>query len=170
MRKSVAILVALGWGGGLGAIVCAMLPYVLGYWRFQRPLPGWFIAQALGVVLIVLGLGLIALSFVEFIRAGGTPMPTAAPPRLVVAGVYRYVRNPIYLGLVVVLLGQALLFGQQGLLGYTAVAWVISAAAVRFYEQPRLRRKFGPAYEAYVHSVRAWIPRLHPWTLEDPAR
>jgi len=82
----------------------------------------------------------------------------------VVSGFYRYVRNPIYVGFVAILAGQALLFGSPGLLEYTALSWCIGAAAVRFYEEPILARKFGTAYQDYRHNVRAWVPRVHPWT------
>jgi AhpD family alkylhydroperoxidase len=103
-------------------------------------------------------------AFVEFVRAGGTPVPVASPPRLVVSGLYRYVRNPIYVGFLVVLIGQALLFGSMGLVVYTAVAWCVGAAAAHFYEQPRLARRFGAEYRQYLQAVPAWIPRLRPWT------
>ena len=72
-------------------------------------------------------------------------MPLASPPSLVVSGFYRYVRNPMYVGFLAILTGQALLFGSPGLLEYTAVAWCIGAAAVRFYEEPTLARNSGPS-------------------------
>jgi hypothetical protein len=93
----------------------------------------------------------------------------ASPPRLVVSGFYRYVRNPIYLGFLAVLAGEVLLFGSPGLLEYTALSWCIGAAAVRFYEEPVLARKFGAEYQDYRRAVRAGIPRLHPWTPGQPA-
>src|SRR6266536_450841 len=64
----------------------------------------------------------------------------------------------------------ALLFGSSGLLVYTAVAWCIGAAAVRWYEEPILARKFGAEYQAYRRAVPAWLPRLHPWTPDEQAR
>ena len=73
-------------------------------------------------------------------------------------------RNPIYVGFVAVLIGEVLVTGSPGLLWYTVVAWCIGAAAVRFYEEPTLTRKFGAEYQAYRRAVRAWIPRAHPWT------
>jgi protein-S-isoprenylcysteine O-methyltransferase Ste14 len=93
----------------------------------------------------------------------GTPVPVAAPERLVVGGVYRNVRNPMYVALLAVIVGQALLLGQLGLLLYAAGIWVITAAFVRFYEEPALRRRFGADYEAYRRAVPAWWPRLRPW-------
>jgi len=168
MRRSVAAGVALGWGGVIGGTFGWLLPYLLGYWQFQRPLPHWAIAQTAGAVLIGLGLFPIGEAFVEFVKAGGTPVPVASPPRLVISGCYRYVRNPIYVGFVVVLVGEALVFGSARLVGYAAVAWCVGAAAVRWYEQPRLRRRFGAEYRRYLRSVPAWIPRLHPWSPSGP--
>lgn len=148
------------WGGTFGCLV----PYLLGYWRFEHPLPWWIAAQVVGWILIGLGAVPIVLAFVEFVRAGGTPVPIAAPPRLVVRGLYRHVRNPIYVGFLVVLVGQALVFGSFSLVVYAAVSWGIGAAAVRFYEQPRLARRFGAEYQQYLQAVPPWIPRPHPWT------
>ncbi|MFI5894938.1 methyltransferase family protein [Actinoplanes sp. NPDC051513] len=146
---------------GVGGTFGCLLPYLLGYWRVQRPLPYWGIAQTAGAGLICLGLAPIVHAFVEFVRAGGTPVPVASPPRLVVSGLYRYVRNPIYVGFLVVLTGQALVFGSAGMVVYAVVSWCVAATAVRFYEQPRLARRFGANYERYVRAVPAWIPRLH---------
>ncbi|HYB46695.1 MAG TPA: isoprenylcysteine carboxylmethyltransferase family protein [Streptosporangiaceae bacterium] len=169
MRRSTAAAVSVAWGAALGGTFGALLPYLLGDWHFHRPLPYWAIAQAAGGLLICAGLVPVVQSFIEFIRAHGTPVPVASPARLVVSGCYRYVRNPIYVGFVAILTGEALLFGSRGLLEYTAVAWCIGAAAVRFYEEPALARKFGTEYQAYRHAVRAWIPRLHPWTPAQPS-
>jgi protein-S-isoprenylcysteine O-methyltransferase Ste14 len=164
MRRSAAAAVSVAWGAALGGIFGCLLPYLLGEWHFHRPLPYWAVAQAAGVLLIGAGLVPIAAAFTEFIKAGGTPVPVAAPPRLVVRGFYRYVRNPIYAGFLAVLAGEALLFGSRGLLEYAALAWCVGAAAVHWYEEPTLARKFGADYQAYRRAVRAWIPRLHPWT------
>jgi len=169
MRRSAAAVVSVAWGVALGGTFGCLLPYLLGYWHFHRPLPYWTVAQAAGGLLICAGLVPIVHSFTDFIRADGTPVPVASPPRLVVSGSYRYVRNPIYVGFVIILAGQALLFGSPGLLVYTAVAWCISAAAVRFYEEPILARKFGAEYQDYRRAVRAWVPRLRPWTPGGPS-
>ncbi len=164
MRKSTAAAVSVAWGVALGAAFGCLLPYLLGYWHFHRPLPYWAVAQVAGALLICAGLVPIVRSFADFTRADGTPVPVASPPRLVVSGFYRYVRNPIYVGFVATLTGEVLLTGSPGLLEYTAVAWCVGAAAVRFYEEPTLARKFGAEYQAYRRAVRAWIPRLRPWT------
>jgi len=164
MRKSMAAAVSVAWGLALGATFGCLLPYLLNDWHFHRPLPYWAVAQVAGALLICAGLVPIAWSFAGFTRAGGTPVPVASPSHLVVSGFYRYVRNPIYVGFVATLVGEVLVTGSPGLLEYTAVAWCIGAAAVRFYEEPTLARKFGAEYQAYRRAVRAWIPRLHPWT------
>lgn len=169
MRKPAAAAVSVAWGAALGGTFGCLLPYLLGYWHFHQPLPYWAVAQAVGGLLIGVGLIPIVLAFIEFINAGGTPAPPVSPPRLVVSGCYRYVRNPIYAGFVVILAGQALLFGSASLLEYTAVAWCVGAAAARFYEEPRLARKFETGYQDYRRAVRAWIPRLRPWAPGDPA-
>ena len=168
MRKPAAAVISAAWGVAMGGTFACLLPYLLNEWHFHQPLPYWAILQAVGGLLICVGLVPIVQSFVEFTRADGTPVPIASPPRLVVSGFYRYVRNPIYVGVMAILIGEALLFGSRGLLAYTVVAWCVGAAAVRFYEEPTLARKFGADYRNYQRAVRAWIPRLHPWTPASP--
>jgi protein-S-isoprenylcysteine O-methyltransferase Ste14 len=164
MRRSVAAASSAAWFVAVGGTFGCLLPYLGHEWHFHRPLPFWIVAQVVGGVLICAGLLPVVASFVEFNKADGTPIPVASPPRLVVSGFYRNVRNPIYVGFLAILVGEVLLFGSSGLLEYTAVAWCIGAAAVRWYEEPVLARKFGAEYQAYRHAVPAWLPRLHPWT------
>ena len=102
-------------------------------------------------------------AFAEFVKAGGTPSPTAAPHRLVVAGFNRHVRNPMYLGVLSMILSQAVLFASAGVVLYAVVFWAAVAAFVRWYEEPTLRRRFGSDYNAYCRGVAAWRPRLQPW-------
>jgi protein-S-isoprenylcysteine O-methyltransferase Ste14 len=167
MGRGTAVLVATAWGVGIGGTFGVLLPWLLGYWHVHRPLPGWVVAQVIGIALVVLGMVPIVQAFVAFVRAGGTPVPIASPPRLVVDGWYAHVRNPIYVGFLVVLLGQALFFGSAGLL-YAVIAWAVAAAVARWYEQPRLTRRFGEPYREYVRAVPAWIPRLHRWVPPRP--
>jgi len=94
-------------------------------------------------------------------------MPGAMTKRLVVTGLNRYVRNPIYLGVVTIFIGEALLLGQARLLVYAAGAWAAVAAFVHWFEEPALVRRFGADYEAYRRSVPAWIPRRQPWNPND---
>jgi protein-S-isoprenylcysteine O-methyltransferase Ste14 len=163
MRKLVAAAASLAWFAAVGGTFGCLLPYLLSYWHFHQPLPYWWIARAVGVLLIGGGLIPLLSSFAEFFQAGGTPVPVASPPALVVSGFYRYVRNPIYVGFTIILAGQALLFGSVGLVEYAAAAWVVGAVAVRCYEEPVLTRKFGDEYRAYRRAVPAWIPRMKRW-------
>jgi protein-S-isoprenylcysteine O-methyltransferase Ste14 len=163
LGRSAIAVIAAAWGTTLGGAFGCLLPYLLGDWQWHQPLPYWAIARVAGGFLIAAGMVPIVVSFVAFGQARGTPLPVASPPRLVVRGFYRYVRNPIYVGFLIVLAGEALLFGSRAMAEYAAIAWCIGAAAVRWYEEPALTRKFGPEYAAYRSAVRAWIPRLRPW-------
>jgi protein-S-isoprenylcysteine O-methyltransferase Ste14 len=95
MRKPVAAAASVAWFAAVGGTFGCLLPYLLNYWHFRQPLPYWWIAQAVGALLIGAGVIPVTGSFVEFVKAGGTPVPVASPPRLVAGGCYRYVRNPI---------------------------------------------------------------------------
>src|SRR5882762_8775098 len=100
-------------------------------------------------------------SFARFALQGlGTPAPIAPTQNLVVTGLYRYVRNPIYVALI---LGQAALFGDQRLLAYGVLVWLAFHAFVVGYEEPVLVRRFGTEYEDFRANVPRWIPRLTPW-------
>ncbi len=140
-----------------------LIPWLITRWEFHHPLPYWVVAQVVGVLLIVGGLIPPVHAFVQFAKAGGTPIPIAPTQRLVVTGFNRYVRNPMYLGLLTAIIGQALLFGQFSLLLYAAAGWIVTASFVHWYEEPTLVRQFGAEYEGYRRAVPAWWPRLHPW-------
>jgi protein-S-isoprenylcysteine O-methyltransferase Ste14 len=149
-------------------VVVGLIPWLLTRWQVREPLPYWAPMRVLGGVLLVAGLIVVIQAFVRFVMEGfGTPAPVAAPERLVVGGVYRYVRNPMYVAVLAAIVGQALLLGRLGLLLYAAVAWLVVAAFVRFYEAPTLTRRFGSDYEAYRRAVPAWWPRLRPWKPDE---
>jgi protein-S-isoprenylcysteine O-methyltransferase Ste14 len=117
-----------------------------------------------GLIGLALGTVLLAACILEFARSGrGTLSPVDPPRVLVIRGPYRYVRNPMYLGVSLILLGEVLLTGSRALFGY----WVIWLAAVNLFvrgvEEPGLRRQFGASYERYTAAVRRWLPRLRPW-------
>jgi protein-S-isoprenylcysteine O-methyltransferase Ste14 len=107
--------------------------------------------------------GVILLwSFWNFFRQGrGTPAPIDPPKELVAAGFYRYVRNPMYIGILLILMGYFLWFGFLSLLVYTAFAFLATHLFVVLYEEPTLKRKFGAAYEEYLRRVPRWIPRRY---------
>ena len=120
-------------------VVLGLIPWLLTRWQAHEPVPYWAPMRVLGVILLVAGVIVLIQAFVRFVVEGlGTPVPVAAPERLVVGGVYRYVRNPMYVAILAIVVGQALLLGQLGLLLYAAGIWVITAAFVRFYEEPAL--------------------------------
>src|ERR671939_210725 len=150
-------------------IVVGLIAWLLTGWQVREPAPYWAPMRVLGVVLLVAGLIVLIQAFLRFVVEGfGTPVPVAAPDRLVVGGLYRYVRNPMYVAILGAIVGQALLLGQLGLLLYAAALWLISAAFVRWYEEPTLRRRFGADYEACRRAAPAWGPRLRPWKPSGP--
>jgi protein-S-isoprenylcysteine O-methyltransferase Ste14 len=146
-------------------IVVGLVPWLLtGGWQVREPLPYWAPMRLIGMILLAAGLIALIQAFARFVVEGlGTPVPVAAPDHLVVGGLYRYVRNPMYVAALAIIVGQALALGQLGLLLYAAALWLITAAFVRFYEEPTLTRRFGADYEAYRRAVPAWQPRLRPW-------
>ena len=111
---------------------------------------------------MLLGAGVMIVldSFVRFATQGlGTPAPVLPARHLVVTGLYRYVRNPMYVGVVSTIIGQSVLLGSAALLAYSGFVWLCFYAFVLLYEEPTLRRAFGSEYELYCHEVPRWIPR-----------
>ncbi|MEJ3749391.1 isoprenylcysteine carboxylmethyltransferase family protein [Actinomycetes bacterium KLBMP 9797] len=159
MRTSRAALTSAAFFVAAPGTVAGLIPWLISRWEF----PGWGVGQVIGVVLVCVGVVPVVHAFAQFVRAGGTPIPTAPTRRLVVSGANRYIRNPMYAGLLLAIAGQALLFGQPSLLLYGAIVWAITATFVRWYEEPTLTRRFGAEYTAYRRAVPAWWPRLRPW-------
>jgi protein-S-isoprenylcysteine O-methyltransferase Ste14 len=93
------------------------------------------------------------------VRGHGTPSPTDPPKELVVSGLYRYVRNPIYIGVIILLLGYVFWHPTRAILLIPVIVAVSSHLFVIFYEEPHLRKTFGAAYEEYCKDVPRWIPR-----------
>ena len=106
--------------------------------------------------------GIILLwSFWNFLKEGrGTPAPIDPPKELVATGFYRYVRNPMYVAVLSIIIGHFLWFGYWNLLIYAIVVFVAFNTFVAYYEEPTLKRKFGAAYEEYLKRVPRWIPRF----------
>ena len=118
---------------------------VLSYLAF----PLWFI-----------GLAMLIWCFWGFlVRGGGTPAPIEPPKELVVSGLYNYIRNPMYVGVLLVIIGHFLWFGFWNLLIYAVIIFLAFNAFVTYYEEPNLKKRFGAAYEDYLKRVPRWIPR-----------
>lgn len=144
--------------------IAVWVPWMLSRWQMHPPLLNLSLFRLLGVTLIILGLPLLLDSFARFALEGlGTPAPIAPPTRLVVSGFYRYVRNPMYVGVVFLILGQALFLGSTPLLSYCAFIWAAFHIFVLIYEEPSLRQTFGQQYETFCTNVPRWIPRVTPW-------
>ena len=131
---------------------------------FQPPFLGLELVRIVGWLLIAFGLVLLIETFARFALEGlGTPAPVYPTKTLVVTGSYRFVRNPMYLAVVTLILGQALVFSSWPLLIYAGIVWLVVHLFVVGYEEPTLRRTFGSQYEGYRLNVRRWLPRLVPW-------
>ena len=115
----------------------------------------------LAIPLWLLGGLIILWCFWEFTFTGhGTPAPIDPPTQLVTTGLYHSVRNPIYVGVLTILIGHFLWFGYWNLLIYAIVVFIGFNTFVAYYEEPTLKRKFGASYEDYLKRVPRWIPRL----------
>jgi protein-S-isoprenylcysteine O-methyltransferase Ste14 len=139
-------------------VVAGLVPWLLTGWRSSGS-PTWL--QAVGWVALVLGAAVLLEAFARFVIEGiGTPAPVAPTEKLVVGGLYRYVRNPMYLAVAAVILGQAAVLGSWLLVAYAAVFGATVWSFVHWYEEPALRRQFGAPYEEYRRAVPGWCPRL----------
>lgn len=171
MGRARAIAGSLAFLIVVPGVVAGLLPWLVTDWEVRA---WWPPVRVLGALMIAVGLAVLLEAFGRFAFEGiGTPAPVAPTERLVVGGAYRYVRNPMYLAVAVIVVGQALLLGRSTLLVYAAVFGVAVATFVHGYEEPTLARRFGAQYEDYRRAVRAWWPRWTPWepgSRTEPAR
>lgn len=115
----------------------------------------------MGYLLIALGAAVYTSTVWHFARIGrGTPAPIDPPKKLVVTGLHRYVRNPMYLGVLLALVGELLLFPSRRFLIYIAFFFTAVNIFVLVYEEPVLKQQFGEAYDEYRRAVPRWIPRI----------
>jgi protein-S-isoprenylcysteine O-methyltransferase Ste14 len=164
MRKAGAALGSVVFFALAPGVVAGLVPWWLTGWQ-AGDLPDWWLPlRAAGAVLLLAGAGVLVHAFALFVVEGlGTPAPVAPTRELVVGGLYRYVRNPMYLAVLAAILGQALLLGRPVLVAYAALVATAFAAFVHWYEEPTLARQFGERYQAYREAVPGWWPRRHPW-------
>jgi len=140
--------------------VTVLIPYLILSGRGERIAQPWAVLQVLGLVGMAVGATILLRCIWEFMATGrGTLAPIDPPKELVVRGLYRYVRNPMYLGAFILLLGEAAFFESFPVLLY-AVAWFMTInLIVLLYDEPVLRRRFGDSYERYAAAVHRWVPR-----------
>ena len=146
------------------AVVAGVVPFALVGWSLQPPLLGLPGERLMGVAAVAAGLACLLDCFARFALEGrGTPAPVAQTEVLVASGLYRFVRNPMYISMLIIISGQTLLFGQAGLLVYAGVVFAAFHLNVLLYEEPQLRRRFGGSYVTYCLHVGRWWPRRTPW-------
>ena len=153
------------WGSALFFLIAPGVVAGVVPWSITRYTdPADLRVALLGLVVVALGLAALVACFVQFVHEGrGTPAPVAPTETLVVGGLYRWVRNPMYLAVAAIILGQAVAFASVGVLAWFGVFAVAVVLFVTAYEQPTLRGTYGASYDAYCRAVPAWWPRLTPW-------
>ncbi|MBZ5729288.1 MAG: isoprenylcysteine carboxylmethyltransferase family protein [Acidobacteriia bacterium] len=164
MRKVGAVLGSAVFLVIAPGFVAGLVPRWISGWRLEAPFFGMPLFRFLGGVLLVpAAMGLLD-SFARFALQGlGTPAPVFPTRRLVVTGLYRHVRNPMYVAVVTAILGQGLLFGNAAVLEYGCVVWLFFHLFVLAYEEPALRASFEDEYRSFCAAVPRWIPRLTRW-------
>jgi protein-S-isoprenylcysteine O-methyltransferase Ste14 len=139
--------------------VAVLIPYLIvsrGGAGIARP---WTPLHFFSLVLMVVGAAILVRCVWDFAAKGrGTLAPMDPPKQLVVQGLYRYVRNPMYLGVLILLLGETAFFKSIALLQYTLAWFIVVNLFVVLYEEPSLRQRFGDSYERYLQSVHRWLP------------
>jgi protein-S-isoprenylcysteine O-methyltransferase Ste14 len=164
MRRTLAILGSAVFLVIAPGIVAGYVPWLICKWHVGVPLLGTTFFRVVGVLLITAGLPILLDSFARFALQGlGTPAPIFPTQHLVVSGLFRYVRNPMYVAVLSLILGQGLFFGSVSVLEYGVAVWVGFFLFVLIYEEPTLHKSYGREYEEFCANVPRWIPRLRPW-------
>ncbi|HMB90041.1 MAG TPA: isoprenylcysteine carboxylmethyltransferase family protein [Rhodothermales bacterium] len=156
---SFLLLRSLFWTMLLPGTVTLYIPYLIVTRWYPTMLGPWNVVQLLSLIPIVLGAAILLHCIWGFAVIGrATLSPLDAPRHLVVQGLYRYVRNPMYVGVLMILIGEALLFISVPLIVYAMGFFALVNLFIIFYEEPTLRRQFGASYERYCHAVGRWLP------------
>jgi protein-S-isoprenylcysteine O-methyltransferase Ste14 len=141
-----------------------LVPWLISRWRVSASVFDVTWLKLIGVLFIVVGAGVVLDSFARFALQGiGTPAPVLPTRHLVVTGLYRHVRNPLYLASIAIVFGQGLLFANVWLFLYGAALWLLYHLFVVMNEEPTLRKTFGGDYDRYALNVPRWLPRLRRW-------
>jgi protein-S-isoprenylcysteine O-methyltransferase Ste14 len=142
-------------------VVGGLVPWLITHWRPLPPGDGPGAVRWTGLILIAAGLAVVLEAFARFAWEGlGTPAPIAPTRRLVVSGFYRIIRNPMYVAVCAIILGQAVLFASWGVALYGIVIAVAFDTFVRLYEEPTLQQVYGEEYAAYRATTPRWVPRF----------
>lgn len=150
-------------------IVGGLVPWLICHWRTGADVPS--AGRLSGGLLVAAGVAVVIAAFTQFVLEGhGTPAPVAPTERLVVGGLYRWVRNPMYLAVAAVIGGQAMIFASGGVLLWLVAFGAAVWSFVTFYEQPTLRRRYRADYVTYCRAVPGWWPRLTPYRPPDDSR
>ena len=164
MRRILAIVGSAIFLVVAPGIVAGYVPWRICRWHVEAPLLGISSLRLVGVLLIAAGLTVLLDSFARFAFQGlGTPAPIFPTRHLVVSGLFRYVRNPMYIAVVSLILGQGLFFGSILVLEYGVAVFVGFYLFVLIYEEPTLLKSYGREYEEFCANVPRWIPHLRPW-------
>jgi protein-S-isoprenylcysteine O-methyltransferase Ste14 len=164
MRRILAILGSAIFLVIAPGIVAGYVPWLICRWHVGPPLMGIYVLRLVGLFLIAAGLPILLDSFARFALHGlGTPAPIFPTGHLVVSGMFRYVRNPMYVAVLSLILGQALVFGSVRVFEYGFAVWAAFYLFVLVYEEPTLRKTYGAEYEQFCANVPRWIPHLRPW-------
>lgn len=144
--------------------VAGLAPNAISHWETEPPFFGLAFLPVFGWLLLAAGLLILLESFSRFALQGeGTPAPPFPTQRLVVSGFYRHVRNPMYVAVLALIFGQALIFANALLLAYGALIFLAFHTFILSYEEPTLRRTYPHDYETYFENVPRWLPRISPW-------
>jgi protein-S-isoprenylcysteine O-methyltransferase Ste14 len=169
MRKTLAGFGSLLFLFIAPGTVAGLFPWWISQGRLQPPFFDQIGFRIVGGALIAAGLVPLLESFARFAWKGqGTHAPVFPTRHLVVSGFYRHVRNPMYLGVIAIVPGEALLFGSVQLLAYAVLVWLGFFAFVLAYEEPILRANFGDECKAFCRNVPRWLPRPTPWRNNQP--
>ena len=164
VQRTIAVLGSAVFFVVAPCTLAGLVPWSITGWQLRPPFLGLELTRGIGAIMILAGVPGLVDAFARFALQGlGTPAPIAPTRNLVVTGLYRYVRNPIYVAVVAIILGQAVLMGDWRLIVYGALLWLFFHVFVVAYEEPTLEQTFGREYEAFRAAVPRWIPRMTPW-------